>query len=65
MSGIRRQILAELAGKGVTGEAAQKQLTAEGFRKESGRSVFSEGISTKNGDSEVYIGKSATPQHPK
>lgn len=58
MSGVRRAILAELASKGITGEAAQAALSPA-------KQLEEKGISTHNGstatgeDPGEYTGKNA------
>lgn len=57
MSGVRRNIIAELTAKGATGEEAQKALSQEALREEKGRGQM------QGEDNEKYIGKNASVEH--
>ena len=63
MSGVRRNILAELAAKGITGEEAQKALSPAGQLEETGQSELTPARKATN-DEERHIGKNAYDATP-
>lgn len=63
MSGVRRAILAELASKGITGEAAQAALSPANQLKEKGISIHN-GSAAKGEDPGEYLGKKANDATP-
>jgi hypothetical protein len=66
MSGIKRQILAECAASGDTGESVMKQFTPDAILSESARSIYAPDVPAYKGDDkQAYIGKMAKPEHPK
>lgn len=64
MSGVKRNILAEVTRKGDTSESAvQKAFSPEAQRAEKGRSIHNGGI-VKNEDSGDYLGKNGKDATP-
>ena len=58
MSGIKRQILAEILADGDSSEMEiKKMLSPKSMRAEKGRTIYSP--ASKNSDQGVYIGKNA------
>lgn len=64
MSGVNRNILAEVTRKGgSSAESIQKAFSPEAIRAEKGRSVYNGNV-VKNEDSGGYLGKNAKDATP-